>query len=129
MASSEITDPPVSLLWDRWRAAHPPQPFSPRHAIEQRLQHGPGGFADGDHQDVLEPLQINSRRWQQGRDHPYQRVAFKLKVPVKRSFNAACIECGMKNVLRVMVQFVDFKSRGHLLLIPESPALVRSAKL
>ena len=102
MAALKVAKAPVARLGQLVGAADAAQSLATLHAVEQRIQHGPGGLAQRNDKDALVAGEIDRRRAAAVGQQPVQCVALKADAPVEGRCNVAGLEGAGK----------DFSGRG-----------------
>src|SRR3569833_1272853 len=92
MATFEVAESPVAFLRQVLRGADAAEPFAALHAIKEDVEHGTGGFADGDDEYALVLREIDDFRSAAIRDQAVEDIALKLKAAVEGRFNAAGLQ-------------------------------------
>ena len=83
MAALEVAEAPVAGFGELAGSADAAQTLAAGHAVEQRVEHGRGGLAEGDDVDALEAGEIDGGRAAAVGQKPVQGVALKAQTAVE----------------------------------------------
>ena len=115
MAALEVAEAPVALLGQLVGAADAAQALAALHAVEQRIEHGAGGLAQGDDKDALVAGEIDGGRAAAVGQKAVQRVALKAQAAVEGRGDVAGLDGAGKDFGGRGVQGVEsgIAGRGH----------------
>ena len=88
----EVAEAPVALAGHLVGATDAAQALAALHAIEQGVEHGAGGLADGDDEDALVSCQIDDLGAAAVGHEPHQLVSIETHAAVERAADVAGLE-------------------------------------
>ena len=133
MAALEVAEAPVAVFGKLVGAADAAQALAALHAVEQRLEHGAGGLAEGDDKDALVAGEIDGGRAAAVGQQAVERIALKAKAAVEGRGDVAGLDGAGKDFGGRGVQSVEsgIADRGHeqLLLEPAGERMLHRLQL